>query len=135
MTKLYQQIPSTINARQNCESSGNSDWYDKHGCLLDHMERNYLPSGSGIDSGCTLIKDRCDVIVIESSYHVMNDGGYYTHWIDFKVTVRPSLQFNFELTITGAFGKDQDIKDYLYDLFNEVMNQEVLKSDIESCFD
>jgi len=61
----------------------------------------------------------------------MNEDGCYDGWIDFTVKVQPSLEFDFDLKITGKFGKHQDLKDHLYDLFNQALTQTVKESEIE----
>ncbi len=108
-TQVYKELSSRIKARQNCIDSGNDKWYDNHGTVLDHLVNNYLPSGSGIDSGCTIDNQKSDNLIIYSSFHKMDDNGMYDGWIDFTVRVKPSLIFGTTLTITGNFGKHQDI--------------------------
>ena len=114
----YKQLASTIQARLNCIQSHNQEWQDNHEATIKNII-NSLPHGSGIDSKTeiNLDKSMSDKIIIRSSYHCMDSDGYYTHWIDFTVTIEPSLQFDFNLDIIGKFGKDQDIKNYLYDTF------------------
>ena len=56
--KLYQKIASTIIAAHNCEKSANLDWLKKHKETLCDIEKDILPHGSGIDSGCTINLDK-----------------------------------------------------------------------------
>ena len=125
MSKVYQQLSAKLGAMKNCIESGNDEWYNKHEDAVDGIVHVYLPSGSGVDSGCEIDKDHHEKLIINSSYHVMNENGMYDGWIDFRVTVYPSLQFGFRLQIVGNFGKHQDIKDYLYDLFNEALDLDI----------
>ena len=55
----------------------------------------------------------------------MDENGYYDGWIDFRLTVTPSLAHDFNTLITGNFGKYQDIKDYLYDILTMALNTSI----------
>lgn len=121
--KVYQRIASKVVSYHICVKSRNGNWADQHEEDLRKIERNCLPSGSGIDSGCTIDIDKSSDmrIVINSSYHVMVEG-YYSGWVDFVVTVKPSLAFGIVLDIRGQFSKCADpdpegLKDYLLDTF------------------
>ena len=120
--KLYSEIASMISARENCEQSGNGDWFERHSKRLEFIERECLPSGSGIDSGCQidLGRSKPDRLVLTLGYHHMNQDGYYTTWTHHDVIVTPSLQWGYSLRITG---KDQNgIKDYLYDVLTNCLD-------------
>jgi hypothetical protein len=130
---LYKELAGTIQARLNCEKMGNWEWFSMHEKKIDDMARSHLPSGSGIDSGCTIDieKSTGNRIVIDSSYHTMSDMGYYGRWIDFTVTVKPDLICDFTLTISGKFGRDQDLKDYLYDTFDMALRHMIGEPETE----
>jgi hypothetical protein len=116
-TKVYQQLASLVTARENCVKSGNDVWFDKHGEAIETIVNNYMPSGSGFDSGTKIDLDKStgDKLVFTTSYHHMNDGGYYDGWSDHTVTVKPSLLHGFTLNIGG---RDRNgFKDYAYDVF------------------
>lgn len=84
-----------------------------------------LPSGSGIDSGCKIDVEGSSSkkVVINFSFHHLNTDGYYDGWTDHKLIVTPRLWNNFDMKITG---RDRNyIKDYLYDLFDSVLREEV----------
>jgi hypothetical protein len=123
--ELYKRIAQTQTALNNCFKTHNEEWEYKHNLKITEYN-DLLPSGSGVDNGSSINTDNTnmDKIVILSGWHIMNDGGYYDGWIDFRVVVTPSFD-NFDLNIIGNFGKHQDIKDYLYDLFYENLNQEI----------
>ena len=77
-----------------------------------------LPSGSGIDAGCKIDVERSssDKVIINFSWHHLDENGYYDGWTDHKLIVKPKLYGDFDLKITG---RDKGyIKDYLYDLFD-----------------
>jgi hypothetical protein len=124
--KLYQEFAGTIKALNNCEQSNNLEWYNKHSEKLDNMVDNHLPHGSGIDAKNEIDFDNCNnnKLVFKSSFHVMNDNGSYDGWIDFKIIVKPDLQFGFTLDVIGKFGKHQDLKDYLSETFHQALNNE-----------
>lgn len=125
--KIYEKIANLQEARLQCLKSENKVWEDKHTkSLIDILSKSEL-SGSGLDSGTTFDYDNSigEKLIFHSAYHVMNDGGYYTHWINFSVTVTPSLCFNILFSIKGNFGKDQDIKDIIHDRFWEFLMSEI----------
>jgi hypothetical protein len=116
---LYEEIAALINAAKNCEANGNGEWYHRHREALDYIADNHLPSGSGVDNGTKIDFDAStgDRIVLQSSYHRMNENGFYCEWIDFTVTITPSLFLRYRMSIKGRFGRHQDIKEYLEDDF------------------
>ena len=127
MSRVYQEISGLIDAIQRCQESGSNNWAMKHGQRLQMIVDIYLPSGSGIDDGCSInVSDSTpEKIIIQSSFHTMNSNGFYGKWIDLSVTVRASLQFGLDLKIVGQFGKDQDLKDHLDETFQYCLIQEV----------
>ena len=127
MNKIYQKIASLQIARLNCIKNDNGDWVEKHTESLRDLMSKSGPSGSGIDNGTTFDYEKSmgEKLIFHSSFHVMNDEGYYTHWIDFYVVVVPSLCFGFDIKIKGNFGKDQDIKDIIHDRFDSFLRSEI----------
>ena len=121
---MYQKLAQLIDAKARCIQTGNTEWAEKHGDRIDALI-NSLPSGSGIDSSTRLLKSSGERIVIASSYHAMDEHGFYDGWIEYRVAIMPSLRFGFVIKIVGNFGKRQDIKDYLYDIYDEAFKQEV----------
>ena len=118
MGKKYIELAKAIAAKANCIKSGNEEWFDKWDDKINSIISS-LPHGSGID-GRTELDDKStgDKIIINSEYHCMNEGGYYDGWINFRLTITGSLMFGFNLNITGNFGKYQDVKDYLHEIFS-----------------
>ena len=101
---------------------------------LEHVEKNFLPSGSGIDSGCKITqykfsdKGELEWYQISFKYHHMNDVGYYTNWTDHNLRVKADW-IGFTMTISG---KDQNqIKEYLYDTFHLALSKDRLRSEFE----
>ena len=121
---------------QRCDEKDNYDWHDRWDDLLEKIEKDHLPSGSGIDSGCKILRyydltvaDFDKKIIIKSSYHHMNDNDYYDGWVGFKVNITPSLLFGATINLVGNFsdvGRDSHgTKDYLEELFNEALTNKV----------
>ena len=123
--KRYQEIASIVMAIENCRKAGNKTWEEKHEAYIREIDKA-LPSGSGINSGsCVDIdKSKPNRLVINSSYHYMNENGYYDGWIDYRVIITPSLAFDIDLNVIGNFGRHQDIKEYLIDVYRENLNEE-----------
>ncbi len=122
MTKpLYQQLASLLQARLNCIASNNQEWLGNHNQKILELVKEFMPSGSGIDSGTEMDLDASnpDKLVFTFGYHHMNEGGYYDGWTFHKAIVRPSLMSGFNLTITG---KDRNqIKEYLHETYSQAL--------------
>jgi len=116
------QLASLIDARLNCIETKNKEWEDRHEEEIEKIIK-LLPHGSGLDCSTVLIYEKStgNKIIILSGYHAMDEMGGYTRWITFKLTIKASLMFGYNITITGNFGKDQDIKEYLHDVYNECL--------------
>lgn len=127
MKKVYQEISARLQAIENCKRTNNQEWQKKHQETIKKIIAEFLPSGSGIDSGVALNfeKSTSEKLVFDSSYHNM-ENGFYNSWIDFSITVKPSLAFNIDLSIKGNFGKKyQDLKNYLGELFYDHLMQSI----------
>lgn len=119
-TQIYKEIAKkcewlkTVNEHHlaQCESN------------LDYLE-DLLPSGSGIDSGCTIDREKSGSkkIIISFSYHHMDENGMYCGWTDHDLIVTPNLTDGFDLRITGK--NKRQIKEYLYDVFYHAMNEPI----------
>ena len=128
-TKWYSELASRIDARNRCYETGNS-WYKKHDEVIDQLI-DLLPHGSGVDGKTELVLEKCkpydkpvNRIVIASSYHYMNDMGYYDGWYDFELIITPDFH-GVDVKIKGAFGRNSDIKDYLFDYFYYAITAEI----------
>ena len=127
MKTVIQLIASKVQARKNCIQSGNDVWKDKHEEALEDIQNRHLPSGSGIDCGCSinLITSTDKKVVIDFSYHHLDEHGGYNGWTLHKAVVTPTFS-GIDIRFTG---KDKNgVKDYLQDLFQEVLGREVLET-------
>ena len=125
MTTLAQEISRKISAIDNCIASNNTEWNLKHRQSLQALCLERLPSGSGFDSGTRINTDLStpEKLVFNTSYHHMNDSGYYDGWTDHTVTVKASLAFGIDIAIYGQ--NRNDIKNYMHDLFRDALTTEV----------
>ncbi len=122
--KLYQKIAFLLDARKNCEKSGNVEWFEKHSDALVDIERNLLPSGGGFDAGCKILMDESteNRIVIQADFHAMDDHGYYCGWKEYRVVVKPHLAYGMALRVDGR--NFNMLKEYIADTFYDVLNEE-----------
>lgn len=121
MTQLYQHIVNTLVAIENCKCSGNQEWELKHKYTLELLEAR-LPSGSGFDSGSKVIEYRNGNLILSTEFHHMNECGYYDGWTTHKIIVKPDLQFEIVLTVTGP--NRNDIKDHIQEVFQTALTLE-----------
>lgn len=133
-TILYKQLASCVDAVIRCQATNNTEWEAKHTETIEKLVYNFMPSGSGIDSGAQLDLDRStpDKLVFVAPYHHMNDGGMYDGWSDHDVIVRPSLAFGITLKISGS--NRQDVKEYLRQEFEDALSQVIVWNDGEHDF-
>jgi len=127
--KVYQELSARIKARQNCIDSGNTEWEPKHLAIMEDIQNDFLPSGSGFDRGSIVNTRHSDKLVIETAYHVMDDNGMYDGWIDAVVTVKPSLIYGIEISVRGTFGRRQDIKEYIAETLEEHLTATIIWDD------
>jgi hypothetical protein len=123
MKNLIEKIAGTVQAMNNCIAVKNEIWEHRHRETISQIEANDLPSGSGINSVCEidLSNTTKDKVIIKTSFHHMDEHGGYDGWTEHNVTIRP--QFNgIDIKISG---KDKNgVKEYLAELFNEVLTNE-----------
>ena len=109
-------LSRAIVARRNAEVSHNTVWVGKWAAhILDIMSG--APSGSGFDNGTHLgnsHKQSDRRLTFATSFHHMNDGGYYDGYSDHLVTI--------EATFNGlgikVSGRDRNnIKEYIAETF------------------
>ena len=75
-----------------------------------------VPSGAGFDVGVTIsLVDptplRIDLI---TSFHHMNEDGFYVSWTEHMINITPSLLYEINISISGP--DRNDVKDYIHDV-------------------
>ena len=123
--KTYEKLARACQARLSCIESMNSEWESIHEDTILDIVKNSFPSGSGFDSGTQFDfqKSNGNKLVFDTSYHFMDENGFYSGWQDYKVIVTPSLQFSFDVKIVGK--NKNSIKDYMSDIFWEALNNPI----------
>lgn len=120
---LYRLIARAGVAADNCAKHGNTEWQQVWEDLLEQCEK-LLPSGSGFDAGTTIEHASSNKIVLQTSFHHMDEHGYYDGWSEHTVTVIPNLMYGFDLCISGC--NKNNVKEYIADVFYDALNQEVV---------
>lgn len=126
--KLYQKLSHVLAAYHNAIAANNTEWIANHSETIDRLQ-TLMPSGSGFDAGTTLDINRssAEKLIFDSAYHHMDANGYYDGWSDLTITVKPSLQFEVNIKITGLRRKNRHDIDYMMDTFYEALNTETTK--------
>lgn len=122
--KLYKKIANVTRW-----TSLTDEFKTKKMIELDELS-NLLPSGSGIDSGCEIDEEKStkNKIVIHSSFHHLNENGFYCGWSNFDVIVTPDLVYGFSLKIVGRnaiYPAFSFTKEYLYSVFYDTLNENI----------
>lgn len=116
---------------KNCEwlKTVNENYLDLCESRINKLE-SLLPSGSGIDCGCKIDREKSGLkkVIINLSFHHMNNGGYYDGWTEHKIVITPNLSEYPDIKITGR--NRDEIKGYLYDIFSDCLLTEVEESEI-----
>jgi hypothetical protein len=120
---LCRELSSLLVAAENCRKAGNTEWLDKHEDRIEQLVKE-LPSGSGIDCGTKLVREKCTPhkLVFAVSFHHMNDVGMYDGWTEHVVTVTPSFD-GIDIHISGR--NRNNIKDYLADTYHDALTTEI----------
>ena len=86
---------------------------------------DFLPSGAGFDNGTDIVLERSGLtqVFLTTSFHHMNDVGFYTQWSSHDVIIRPRFGLGFEITVRGR--NVREIKDYIADTFTAALRQRV----------
>lgn len=134
-TTIAMQLAGLVLAIKNCRKSGNGEWESRHRERIAAIEKHYLPSGSGFDRGSVLDIDGStdDRLVIHTSFHHMNEHGFYDGWTEHRVTVRASLVFGIDVSVSGR--NRGDIKEYLAETIGESLRREIDTSEIDALMD
>jgi hypothetical protein len=120
-------LAGSIAARQNCIDMSNIEWREKHSETIDALAE-FLPSGSGIDSGTKIDLDRShsERIVLTTSFHHMHNSGVYDGWTDHTVVILPSFT---GITVDVRGRNRNDIKDYLSETFYHALSVRIERTE------
>jgi hypothetical protein len=122
---LYKAIASTLDAYKRCIETGNKEWEDKHGELLEEFQGNYYPSGSGFNQGTTLDLEKStpNKLVFHTAFHHMDGSGFYDGWTQHTVNISPDFVHTLNISISGK--NRNDIKELIHQEFHHVLSMEV----------
>ena len=124
---IYKHLALSVDARLNCLAKPDqfNDWIARHKRQAEFIMTNCLPHGSGIDSGVQLDFDKstAEKLILITSFHHMNEHGFYDGWTSHQITVTPSLCFEINLHITGR--NRNEIKDYLHECIKSALQEQV----------
>jgi hypothetical protein len=122
-TVIY-QIASAYIARENCRKSGNALWLERHEDKIERLVSDHLPHGSGFDSGTKFDWESSTPkrLVFQTSFHHMNENGFYDGWTKHQVSVTPGF-CGLDLVIGGR--DRNEIKDYIAEVFHSALSAEV----------
>lgn len=123
MNTLANRFAIALDAMRNCEKHRNEKWLAIWSDRLDSMD-SLLPSGGGFDAGSKLDRDKStkERLVFTTSFHHMNEGGFYDGWTEHKVTVSASLIGGLNVAISGR--NRNDIKEMIHQSFDYQLRQE-----------
>jgi len=125
--KRYVAIARALGALQRCEENHNDEWVTKHTeAILELCDD--APSGSGFDNGTEIDMgaSTSGKLVFTTAFYHMDDGGYYDGWTEHVVTVKPSLEHGFELSVSGR--DRNDIKELIHSEFQAFLDADVDES-------
>jgi hypothetical protein len=117
---LIQAIAETLSAYRWCLERGNDTKVNRERlCALEKL----LPSGSGFDKATRVDVESTDSkIFMYTSFHHMNEVGYYDGWTDHTVIVTPTFS-GIDITVTGR--DKNDIKNYIGEVFYDCLRETV----------
>ena len=115
-------IATAANAQRNC-ATGYLDYWRQ---VIEWVEKQLLPTGSGFDCGTRIEEDSCDLkkVVLSTSFHHMNDHGLYNGWSGHKVIVTPTFN-DFDLKVTGR--NLNNIKEDIGEIFANCLSDPAMK--------
>lgn len=126
-----EKVSRALGARNRCIVKGNNEWTEKWQETIDRCLK-LLPTGSGFDTGLWDLSEKStpEKLILRSSYHAMLDNGMYDRWIDFMIVLTPSFETEVKMSLQGNFGKKhQDLKEYFFDILQQVFKGEVNEYD------
>ena len=135
--KIYDILNVAVTAKKNCYNGEvlNTKWGSKWDDLIDYLQRNHLPHGSGFDCGCKVVEEECVSglrLVLKFDYHHMNECGYYDGWSSHKAVVIPYFA-GISVTIKGALPrKYRHSKEYFGETIHYSLTKEIDQEEIDN---
>lgn len=127
---VYAALSSALQAHINCcEGHGTEEWAQRWENVIEYIMKHHFPSGSGFDEGTSFDWERStpQTLVFKTSFHHMNENGYYDGWTVHLVRVRPCFD-GVSITISG---KDRNfIKELIADRFYQLVSDEIDVSEL-----
>ena len=117
-------IAETSDWAERAENNLNAQWGGIARTRLDQLVK-MLPSGSGIDSGTKLVSASATKIVLECSFHHMDEHGFYDGWTEHRITIRPTFD-NLDISVSGR--NRNDIKEYLHEVYRYALSAMVAET-------
>lgn len=110
--KLYQKIARVVSQKNTPKKA-------KELALLEKL----LPIGNGVETGCViLLKSTEKRIEVDTAYWHPNYSYETSRWTEHQVVITPSFEGEINIRITGK--NENNVKDYLYDIFHEALMKE-----------
>lgn len=121
VSKLFSLISCRI---QGAKHNDNIVIAERERDDINRLVREFMPSGSGFDSGTTFDLDKSNRLkmVFNTGFHHMDDNGSYDGWTHHTVVVTPNFG-GFDIRVTGR--DRNDIKDYIGETFENALFQEI----------
>ena len=113
--KTYCVLAQKVAWRLRVDNDEQRQWFRQAESDIEQI-MGTAPSGSGIDSGVSLDLDKStgERLVFTIPFHRMNEAGFYCGWVDYTMTVKPSLQYGFDSRVTGR--DHNGLRDYVDDV-------------------
>ena len=97
--KLYQALAGLVEARLNCVALGNNELLHDYEDQANKLVRECMPGGGRFDSTkLDWNRSMPNKLVLVTAYLHTGHAGFTKH----TVTVRPNLQFGYELSISKS---------------------------------
>ena len=127
---VAEELSGIIPAYRRCVADGNEKWENRHGSILGWIKDQFLPQGSGFNSGTFYDTERSnrDRLVFTTWFYHMNQWGMYTHCREYTVKVTPCFgpgdKFDVEVHGVGrGWQRDHAIMDYIGEVFYRALEQ------------
>ena len=121
---VIQALASAIEARANVIGhSSCPEMVEAWDEVIQAIQREKLPSGSGIDGGTAVTVDKSSGRRIEMlcSFHHMDEHGFYYGWTDHRIVATPAFD-GIDVVVYGPHRNG--IKDYLHDTYYHALMED-----------